>query len=64
MTEATILEWLAQPGDEIAVDQAIVEIETDKATSELTSPVAGTLGRQLVESGETVPVGDDRRSRA
>ncbi len=57
MTEATILEWLAQPGDEIAVDQPIVEIETDKATTELTSPVAGTLGRQLVESGETVPVG-------
>jgi pyruvate dehydrogenase E2 component (dihydrolipoamide acetyltransferase) len=57
MTEATILEWLAQPGDEIAVDQPIVEIETDKATTELTSPVAGTLGRRLVESGETVPVG-------
>ncbi|HEX5923173.1 MAG TPA: 2-oxo acid dehydrogenase subunit E2 [Baekduia sp.] len=57
MTEATILEWLAQPGDEIAVDQPIVEIETDKATTELTSPAAGTLGRQLVESGETVPVG-------
>lgn len=57
MTEATVLDWLKQPGDAVEVDEGVVEIETDKATTELTSTVAGRLGAHLVPAGETVPVG-------
>ncbi|MDO8186916.1 biotin/lipoyl-containing protein, partial [Conexibacter sp. CPCC 205706] len=57
MTEATVLDWLKQPGDAVEAGESVVEIETDKATSELESTVAGRLGAHLVEAGETVPVG-------
>ena len=57
MTEATILTWLKQPGESVAEGEAIVEIETDKATAELTSPVAGRLGRHLVAEGDAVDTG-------
>jgi pyruvate dehydrogenase E2 component (dihydrolipoamide acetyltransferase) len=57
MEEALLTSWLRQPGDVVQQDDAIAEIETDKATMELTSPVAGVLGPHLFESGATVPVG-------
>ncbi|HST40421.1 MAG TPA: 2-oxo acid dehydrogenase subunit E2 [Conexibacter sp.] len=57
MTEATVLEWLKQPGDLVEAGEGVVEIETDKATTELDSTVAGRLGAHLVPEGETVPVG-------
>jgi pyruvate dehydrogenase E2 component (dihydrolipoamide acetyltransferase) len=57
MEEALLTSWLRQPGDVVQQDDAIAEIETDKATMELTSPVAGVLGPHLFEEGATVPVG-------
>ncbi len=57
MEEALVLRWLKEPGDAVAVDDPIAEIETDKATMEIVSPVAGTLGAHLVEPGAIVAVG-------
>src|SRR3546814_21049217 len=57
VTEATIGEWLKQPGDAVAVDEPIVSLETDKVAVEVPSPVAGVLGQQVVAVGETVNVG-------
>ena len=57
VTEGTILRWLKQPGDEVALDEALCEIETEKVTTELPSALAGTLGEILVPEGETVEVG-------
>jgi pyruvate dehydrogenase E2 component (dihydrolipoyllysine-residue acetyltransferase) len=57
MEEALLLKWLKAPGDDVAVGEAVAEIETDKATMELESPAAGRLGPHLVEPGAIVPVG-------
>ena len=57
MEEALIVSWLKQPGEAVAVEEAIAEIETDKATMDIVSPVQGTLGAHLVEAGTVVPVG-------
>ncbi len=57
MEEGTILQWLKQVGDEIAVGDELVEIETDKANMAYESDVAGTLAEILVQEGETVPIG-------
>jgi pyruvate dehydrogenase E2 component (dihydrolipoamide acetyltransferase) len=57
MEEALVVKWLKEPGDVIAVDDVVVEIETDKATMEIVSPAAGTLGEHLFEPGAIVPVG-------
>ena len=57
ITEATIGEWLKQPGDAVAVDEPIASLETDKVAVEVPSPVAGTIGELLAEVGETVRVG-------
>jgi pyruvate dehydrogenase E2 component (dihydrolipoamide acetyltransferase) len=57
MEEGTILQWLKQPGDEIAVGDELVEIETDKANMAYESDVAGTLSEILVQEGETVAIG-------
>ena len=57
MEEGTIGRWLKQPGDQVAKGEILVEIETDKATMELESYESGTLQRQLVAEGETVPIG-------
>ncbi|PRP91299.1 Dihydrolipoyllysine-residue succinyltransferase component of 2-oxoglutarate dehydrogenase complex [Enhygromyxa salina] len=58
ITEAIVAKWLKQPGDAIAADEPVVELETDKITVELPSPDAGVLGRQLATEGDTVNVGD------
>lgn len=55
--EATILKWLKKPGDSISLDEAVLEIATDKVDSEVPSPVAGVLGELLFKEGDVVPVG-------
>ncbi|GMM92974.1 2-oxoglutarate dehydrogenase complex dihydrolipoyllysine-residue succinyltransferase [Qipengyuania sp. MTN3-11] len=57
VTEATVGEWLKQPGDSVAVDEPIASLETDKVAVEVPSPVAGTLGEHKVGVGDTVEVG-------
>ena len=57
ITEATVGEWLKQPGDAVAADEAIVSLETDKVAFEVPSPVAGTMGEHLAKIGDTVNVG-------
>ena len=64
MEEGTILQWLKQAGDEVAVGDELVEIETDKANMAYESDVAGTLSEILVEEGDTVRDRDaDRAGR-
>jgi 2-oxoglutarate dehydrogenase E2 component (dihydrolipoamide succinyltransferase) len=57
ITEATVGEWLKQPGDPVAVDEAIASLETDKVSVEVPSPVAGVMGQHAVKVGDTVEVG-------
>ena len=57
MEEGTILTWLKQVGDEVAVGDEIVEIETDKANMAYESDTAGTLTEILAQEGETLPIG-------
>lgn len=57
VTEATIGEWLKQPGDPVKVDEPIASLETDKVAVEVPSPVAGVMGAQRVKVGDTVQVG-------
>jgi 2-oxoglutarate dehydrogenase E2 component (dihydrolipoamide succinyltransferase) len=57
ITEATVGQWLKQPGEAVAVDEPIVSLETDKVAVEVPSPVAGTLAEQLFKVGDTVAVG-------
>src|SRR3954452_23724844 len=57
MEEGTILQWLKQVGDEIAVGDELVEIETDKANMAYESDVAGILTEILAEEGATLPIG-------
>jgi pyruvate dehydrogenase E2 component (dihydrolipoyllysine-residue acetyltransferase) len=57
MEEGTILQWFKQPGDEVAIGDELVEIETDKANMAYEADVAGTLSEILVQEGETVAIG-------
>jgi pyruvate dehydrogenase E2 component (dihydrolipoamide acetyltransferase) len=57
LTEGEIARWLVTEGQEIAEDEPLVEIQTDKTTVEIPSPAAGTVTRILVEEGKVVPVG-------
>src|SRR5881409_3345922 len=57
LTEGEIARWLVQEGQEIAEDDPLVEIATDKTTVEIPSPAGGTVSRILVPEGEVVPVG-------
>src|SRR6059058_3758747 len=57
MEEGTILAWLKQVGDEVAVGEEIAEIETDKANMAYEADVAGTLLEIVVAEGETAEVG-------
>ncbi len=59
VTEGTVTRWLKSEGDEVAVDEALLEVSTDKVDTEIPSPVAGTLTRILVQEDDTVPVGAD-----
>ncbi|HEY0360340.1 MAG TPA: dihydrolipoamide acetyltransferase family protein [Mycobacteriales bacterium] len=57
LTEGEILQWLVKPGDEITLNQPIVEVETAKAAVELPSPYAGVVAEVFHAAGETVLVG-------
>jgi len=57
ITEATVGEWLKNPGDPVRVDEPIASLETDKVSVEVPSPVAGVMGEQIVKVGDTVEVG-------
>src|SRR5215472_5597253 len=57
LTEADIVAWHVKPGDQVEVNQIIVEIETAKAVVELPSPWDGTVARLLAREGQTVDVG-------
>src|SRR4051812_49562398 len=57
LTEAEIVAWKVAPGDEVEINQVIVEIETAKSLVELPSPYAGVVGELLVAEGDTVEVG-------
>ena len=57
VTEATIGKWFKKPGEAVAVDEPLVELETDKVTIEVPAPAAGVLGEIAAKDGETVAVG-------
>jgi len=57
IAEATLGQWLKQPGDAVAADEAIASLETDKVAVEVTAPVAGFMGAHVVTEGTTVNVG-------
>lgn len=57
LTEGEIARWLVSEGQEVAEDDPLVEIQTDKTTVEIPSPAAGLVARILVAEGEVVPVG-------
>jgi len=57
IVEATVGEWLKQPGDPVKQDEPIVSLETDKVAVEVPSPVAGVMGQQAVKVGDNVAVG-------
>src|SRR5216683_3221306 len=57
VTEATIGRWFKKAGDAVAVDEPLVELETDKVTIEVPAPSAGTLGEIVAKDGTTVAVG-------
>src|SRR6476659_7215660 len=56
--EVQIGRWLKKEGDTVALDENVVELETDKASMELPAPAAGVLGKILKREGEMVSVGD------
>ena len=57
VSDATIARWMKQAGEAVAQDEPIVELETDKVTLEVPSPVAGTLSKIIAKEGATVEVG-------
>ncbi|MBX9899121.1 MAG: 2-oxoglutarate dehydrogenase complex dihydrolipoyllysine-residue succinyltransferase [Qipengyuania sp.] len=57
VTEATVGEWLKQPGDPVKQDEPVASLETDKVAVEVPSPVAGVMGEYRVQVGDTVEVG-------
>ena len=56
VTEATVATWFKKPGDAVAVDEMLCELETDKVTVEVPSPAAGTMGDIIAADGDTVGV--------
>ncbi len=58
LTEGEIARWLVTEGQEIAEDDPLVEIQTDKTTVEIPSPAAGVVARILAQEGDVVPVGN------
>ena len=59
VTEGTVTRWLKNEGDQVAVDEPLLEVSTDKVDTEIPSPVAGTISKILVAVDQTVPVGAD-----
>ena len=56
VTEATVATWFKKPGEAVAVDEMLCELETDKVTVEVPSPAAGVMGEIVAAEGETVGV--------
>ncbi len=56
VTEATVATWFKKPGDAVAVDEMLCELETDKVTVEVPAPAAGVMGEIVAAEGETVGV--------
>jgi 2-oxoglutarate dehydrogenase E2 component (dihydrolipoamide succinyltransferase) len=59
VTEGTVTRWLKQPGDQVAVDEPLLEVSTDKVDTEIPSPIAGTLLEIKVAEDETVEIGTE-----
>jgi 2-oxoglutarate dehydrogenase E2 component (dihydrolipoamide succinyltransferase) len=59
VTEGTVTRWLKSEGEQIELDEPLLEVSTDKVDTEIPSPVAGTISKILVSEDETVPVGAD-----
>ena len=59
VTEGTVTRWLKKEGDQVALDEPLLEVSTDKVDTEIPSPAAGTLEKILVAVDATVPVGAD-----
>jgi len=57
VTEATVAKWLKKPGESVAADEPLVELETDKVTVEVPAPSAGVLSEIRVQAGDTTAVG-------
>src|SRR5438034_5307386 len=57
LTEGEVARWLVREGQDVAEDDPLVEIQTDKTTVEIPSPAGGVVSRILVEEGQVVPVG-------
>ena len=57
VTEATVGRWMKSKGDAVAIDEPLVELETDKVSVEVPAPAAGVLASIDVEEGDTVEVG-------
>ena len=57
VTSATVARWLKQPGEAVAADEAVVELETDKVSVEVAAPETGVLGSHAVDEGGEVEVG-------
>src|SRR2546423_9964146 len=58
MEEGTILKWMKSVGDDVAVGDELVEIETDKANMVYESDAAGTLSEIVAQEGDTLPIGE------
>ena len=56
ITEGTLAQWLKKPGEQVAADEAIATLETDKVSVDVPSPSAGVLTETLVNEGDTVPL--------
>ncbi len=56
VSEATVATWFKKPGDAVAADEMLCELETDKVTVEVPAPAAGVLGEIVAAEGETVGV--------
>src|SRR5919199_3780517 len=57
VTEATISQWFKKPGEAVAADEPVVELETDKVTVEVPVPASGVISEILAKEGETVGIG-------
>src|SRR5437763_9927290 len=57
VTEGTVTRWLKQEGDQVEVDEPLLEVSTDKVDTEIPSPAAGVLSKIVVAEDETVEVG-------
>jgi 2-oxoglutarate dehydrogenase E1 component len=58
VTEATIVEWLKQPGDPVELDEEIVEVTSDKADLRIPSPAAGVIAKIVAQPGDTIEIGE------